>query len=149
MRCVPMYVDTSALVKLYLTEPRSEACRKAADGRQLFTSALALAEFQSTLLRHEREGRLASHESELVWWRFREDVDEGRLYLSPLNDLVVHEATDVMWQLHPEVPLRTLDALHLATCKQGLAFDADGLLTTDSRMADAARRLEIQLVRID
>lgn len=80
-----MYIDTSALAKLYLPEPKSELCRKAADGRQLFSSALALPEFQSTLFRHEREGRLASDQSELVWWRFRRDVDEGRLYLSPLS----------------------------------------------------------------
>ncbi len=144
-----MYIDTSALAKLYLPEPRAELCRKAADGQAVLTSSLALAEFQSTLLRHEREGRLGSEESERVWWQFREDIDQGRLYLSPLTDLVVHEAIDVMWQLHPQVPIRTLDALHLATCRQNLTMDADGLLTTDSRMADAARLLGIQLVQTD
>jgi predicted nucleic acid-binding protein len=45
-----MYVDTSALAKLYLPEPRSEFCIKAAEGHALFSSSLVLAEFQSTLL---------------------------------------------------------------------------------------------------
>jgi hypothetical protein len=78
----------------------------------------------------------------------RRDVDEGRFYLCPLTDLTVHDAVDVMWHLHPEVPIRTLDAIHLATCRGNLSGDADGLLTTDIRMADAARKMGITLVKI-
>lgn len=143
-----MYIDTSALAKLYLNEPEAAFCRTAADGHCLFTSSLALAEFQSTLFRHERERKLTATEGTLVWRRFRQDIDEGRLYLTPLTDLTVHQAADVMWQLHPEIPIRTLDAIHLATCRSNLAIDADGLLTTDKRFASAARKMGIPLLEL-
>lgn len=143
-----MYIDTSALAKLYLKEPDSEPCRRAADGHGLFTSSLALAEFQSTLLRHEREDRLTASEGGLVWKVFRQDIEDGRIYLSPMNDLIVHQASDIMWQLHPEIPIRTLDAIHLATCWNNLSIDSGGVLTTDKRFASAAQKMGIPVVAL-
>ena len=48
-----------------------------------------------------------------------------------------------MLEVHPHVPLRTLDAIHLATY---LSVITGPLFTKDARMRDAARLLEIPLV---
>jgi predicted nucleic acid-binding protein len=49
-------------------------------------------------------------------------------------------AKDIMLRLHPQVPLRTLDAIHLATC---ISIVAGPLFTTDKRMIEAATALKI------
>jgi len=45
-------------------------------------------------------------------------------------------------ELHPNVPLRTLDALHLATY---LSVETGPLFTKDIRMRQAAARLGLSL----
>lgn len=70
------------------------------------------------------------------------DNADGKLYLIPLNGLVVREAGDVLEEMHFEVPLRTVDAIHLATY---LGVDAGPLFTRDKRMLMAARRLNVPL----
>ena len=47
-----------------------------------------------------------------------------------------------MVKVHPQVPLRTLDALHLATYA---GIEAGPRFTRDKRINDAARRLEFPL----
>jgi hypothetical protein len=60
-----------------------------------------------------------------------------------LDGPIVRRAKDVMAQLHPHVPLRALNAIHLATY---LSVITGPLFTTDVRMGKAARFLEIPLV---
>ena len=45
-----MYVDTSALVKLYVDEPDSDACEATVAGNSLASSSLLYCEFRSALL---------------------------------------------------------------------------------------------------
>lgn len=52
------------------------------------------------------------------------------------------EAAALLGELSPEVALRPLDALHLATC---LSVDAGPLLTRDTRMREAAALLGLSL----
>jgi predicted nucleic acid-binding protein len=59
-----------------------------------------------------------------------------------LSDLLVQEAADLLSDLHPAVPLRTLDALHLATY---LSIEAGPLFTKDLRMRQAAVQLGLPL----
>jgi|GEM_PF-6084183 len=48
-----------------------------------------------------------------------------------------------MFEVHPYVPLRTLDAIQLATC---LSVVTGALFTKNVRIQEAARLLEIPLV---
>lgn len=137
-----MYLDTSVLIKLYVNEPDSVACDGVARGHTLVSSELAYGEVLSALLANERAKRLTPAERLLAWSRFHEDRENGKLYLVPLNGLVVQEAAELMEEVHPHVPLRTLDAIHLATF---LSIDAGPLFTRDKRMLEAARRLNLPL----
>lgn len=137
-----MYLDTSVLVKLYVNEPDSVACAGVASGHTLVSSELAYGEVLSALLAHERAKRYSADARTRVWERFLQDHDEGRIHFVPLHGLIVHEAAEVMQEVHPDVPLRTLDAIHLATF---LSVDAGPLFTRDRRMLEAARRLNLPL----
>jgi len=137
-----MYLDTSVLIKLYVNEPDSVACDGVARGHSLVTSDLAYGEVLSALLANERAKRLKPAERSLAWDRFLEDHENGKLHLVPLNGILVQEAAELMEEVHPQVPLRTLDAIHLATF---LSIDAGALFTRDKRMLEAARRLNLPL----
>ncbi len=137
-----MYLDTSVLVKLYVNEPDSVACDGVARGHTLVSSELAYGEVLSAFLANERAKRLSTEERALAWTRFLEDHESGKIHLVPLNGVLVQEAADLMEEVHPEVPLRTLDAIHLSTF---LSVDAGPLFTRDRRMLEAARRLNLPL----
>jgi predicted nucleic acid-binding protein len=74
-----------------------------------------------------------------VWQLFEEHLLEDVIELVALDGQVVRGAAEIMAGVHPQVPLRTLDAIHLATYA---GIEAGPLFTKDKRMIDAARRLE-------
>lgn len=59
---------------------------------------------------------------------------------SGLFPITVRKARQVRELCHPEVPLRALDALHVAACDLSQDFP---LCATDPRMRDAAKMLGI------
>jgi predicted nucleic acid-binding protein len=60
----PIYLDASALVKLFVPEPASDSLNQALLGAEdVIVSDLALTEMASALGRRMREGRLTSAES--------------------------------------------------------------------------------------
>ena len=117
------FLDTSALAKLVVAEPESDALRTwlLADDRGPVACDLARTE----LLRAVR--RVAPDRAV----RAREVLDRVTL-------LTVTSATfDAAGRLDPPA-LRTLDAVHLAAALV-LGDDLDGLVSYDQRLADAAR----------
>jgi predicted nucleic acid-binding protein len=117
-----IYIDTSALLKLVVDEPESEALRAyLSDRGPLVTSALSVTE----LLRAAR--RIApSFEA------------PARALLDGLTLVEISRPIlEAAALLHPPV-LRTLDAIHLATAlTQGAALEV--VVTYDVRLRDAAR----------
>jgi predicted nucleic acid-binding protein len=138
-----MYLDTSVVVSLYAREAGSENCEAvvaASDG--FFSSELLLGEMTGAVLAKEKNKIITPDLREAILAKFDAHVADGTVRLIPLNGLVVREAVKVMRQAHPEVLLRTLDAIHLATY---LSVDAGPLFTRDRRMQAAARKLGIPL----
>ncbi|MEO7414273.1 MAG: type II toxin-antitoxin system VapC family toxin [Opitutaceae bacterium] len=138
-----MYLDTSILVKLYVAEPDSVACSEKVSGVPLASSELAYAEMWAALLAKEKAKHISAAVRERAWEAFLGDIREDALTLFPLNFATLSDATEVMLEVHPHVPLRTLDAVHLATFR---GVDAGPLFTGDKRMQAAARFLEFPLV---
>lgn len=69
-----LYLDTSALVKLYVTEDYSDIVQTAAKAADsLASSVLAYVEAQATFARLHRERLLSGLQHELARQRFRED----------------------------------------------------------------------------
>ena len=70
------------------------------------------------------------------------DIQDGLLTVSPASDLHFVKAFHLMGEL-AELPLRTLDALHLATAQ---TLETTTLATADDVMRRAAQALGITVV---
>ena len=129
----PIYLDASALVKLFVSEPDSDTLNQALVGAEdVVLSDLTLTEMASALGRRRREGLLTQAESR----RLHRDAEKlavscRRAELTP----PVHRRAERLLLTSREIPLRALDALHLA-----LALDAGAatLVTYDPHLRQAA-----------
>jgi len=120
------YLDSSAIVKLAIEEPESDALRRYVRRRRpLVSSALARTEVLRALL---LEGEIGVARGRAALAR----VDMVRV-----NDRVLNAAGALL-----PADLRSLDAIHLATAQQ-LGRDLGQVVTYDERMIDAARQLGI------
>ena len=132
------YLDTSALAKLYLSEPGSEAFAgfvSRCDRPRI--STLVVAEMRSLLQRHRRLGSIDDTYARDAFDLLLADIEERRLVRFAIHDEDLWGATHLMGSM-PSTPLRTLDAIHLAACQ---ARRIRLLATADTRMAEAARSL--------
>lgn len=118
-----MYLDSSGIVKLVDREAESAALRRYLRRRTLVSSALARTEVL----------RAAATKGGDVVVRSRRVLT--RLDLLRINDRVLGAAATIL-----PIELRTLDAIHLATAQQ-LGDDLGGIITYDTRMAEAAELL--------
>lgn len=119
-----LYLDSSAIVKLAVREPESDALRRHLHRRRPWvSSALARAEVLRSLL-GGGETALAAGRAVLA-----------RCDLVRVNDRVLNLAGTMG---PPE--LRSLDAIHLATAER-LRDDLSELVIYDDLLADAARQL--------
>lgn len=142
-----MYLDTSVFVKLYTREPDSAECERVAAGHKIVSSELLYTELWSALLAKERAGSLTPELRQRVWEIFEshllDDASRRAAHRTQLGH-VVREAAEMIARVHPQVPLRTLDAIHLATFA---GLDSGPLFTGDRRIIDAARLLAFPLAR--
>ena len=118
-----LYLDASAIVKLVLPEPETDALvAELRPQRVRMSSALARVEVRRVLLRSGASD-LADRATEIL----------GRMELIPVDAEVLSEAVSI-----GPPDLRALDAIHLATAVLHRE-DLDGLVTYDRRLASAAR----------
>lgn len=139
-----MYLDTSVLVKIYTREADSVACEQVIEGHKIVSSELLYAEMWSALLAKERGGVLTEDQRFRTWDLFESHLLDDVVELMRLDGVIVREAAEIMAKVHPRVPLRTLDALHLATFA---SVESGPLFSVDRRMVDAARLLGFTLAR--
>ena len=137
-----MYLDSCILVKLLVAEPDSEFFIRSLDGKPLSTSELAQTEVFSALLARERAGKISTSDRRRAWKEFEALIKAGEIRIESLNATVLRKANHLLERCHPQVPLRTLDALHLATVDLCQDFP---MTTTDGRLRDAATLLGIEL----
>jgi predicted nucleic acid-binding protein len=129
----PIYLDASAVVKLFVPEAESDALNAALVGREdVILSDLALTETASALGRRAREGLLAPAESRRL---HREAARLAALCQGAELVPRIHRRAERLLLTSEENPLRALDALHVA-----LALDADAatVVTFDPRLRAAA-----------
>jgi predicted nucleic acid-binding protein len=138
-----MYIDTSVMVKLLTLEPDSAFYAEKVEGHTLASSDLLYTEVAGALLAKERVGKISSRERLQSWNAFREQVDGSAIHLMQCRTETFRKAHSIMEVCHPLVPLRTIDALHLAACDLSQTFP---LVTNDSRMMAAAQRLGIPVL---
>ena len=137
-----MYLDSAIIVKLLVREPESDYFDHALSGQVLDSSELCLTEVYSALLAKERAGGISARERQIAFTRFEELIRDEILRLYPLDSRIMRRATAILQACHPKVPLRTLDALHVATCD---LHQCEALCATDNRMRAAGAQLAIRL----
>ncbi len=140
------YVDTSALAKWYLNEPRSEDFAKYIQAeRRVAISRLTVVELRCLLGRRRRARHLTTALEREILQAFQSHVQHGFLTVHRLEDHHALRADELIEQLKEE-PLRTLDALHLAIT---LDLGCQRIATADRVMATAATKLGINVDRFD
>ena len=132
MKAELVYLDSSALVKLVVKEPESDALSAfVAENPAVVTSAVAVTEVRRAI------ARVSSR---------RSIQDRVRLVLDGVALLAVD--ADVLERAARLAPaaLRTLDALHIASALT-VKGDLLAFVTYDDRQAAAARKASLPLVR--
>ena len=133
-----VYLDTSALVKLYIEEAgtaRITALTAEHQDVQVIILDISLIESRSAVRRRQREGDIPSADADRVLRRMEDDAAAAFL-LQPSTSAVMEEAA----RLIDRHPLRAYDALQLAGCLVA-GQDVPGPLTfvcADSRLCEAA-----------
>lgn len=138
-----MYLDTAIIVKLLVREADSEWFGDHLSGRSFESSELALVEVCAALLFKERAGDITQRERESATGKFFSMVESEVVMLFPLNRKVIERARGIQLACHPRVPLRTLDALHVATCD---LHHSGTMSATDRRIRAACEHFAIALI---
>lgn len=134
----PLYLDASALAKLYLPETGSADLDTALTGRRdIVVSDLCVTEIVSAVARRRREGAISPEAVARLHRRILSDVDAGLYRRVDLLPAVQREAERLLLIVEGTA-LRAADALHLALA---LASGAACVVTYDRRMAEAAPRV--------
>lgn len=132
-----VYVDTSAFAKRYLSERGSEEfdefLRSCDD--ECWISPLGATEFESILQRLKRRGVIDAGYVRQARGDFHGDLAASLWSMRPFEPSSFHQAAALLRTL--DVPLATLDALHLATA---IDFGCDGFATGDRQLARAAAK---------
>jgi uncharacterized protein len=135
----PVYLDTSALVKLYLPESGSDEMEDALLGRRdVIVSDLAITELTSAVTRRVREADLTAGHARRIYQRVLSDVGAGEFRRAEITSNSHREAERLLMGIGRRVPLRAADALHLGMA--GL-LGVRVLVTFDQRMVSAAEAL--------
>ena len=130
-----IYLDSSALAKVYVPEPESDTLEAFFQGRRdLMISELAITEVLSAVARRRREGMMTAHQAIEIRDAVLADADSGSFHRLDMSPVVHREAERLLFNIE-SVALRTLDALHVAVALLG---SATHVVTYDARMRAAA-----------
>lgn len=140
------YLDTSALAKLYLREPGSDAFEEYFWGLgSRVISSLNRVEMRSVLARLQRTDHLDEAGARRIHGAFLRDIASRSLEVMSLNDATFDIVGDLVARTATG-SLGTLDAIHLAAAE---SMAVEEIATADRVMADAAEAIGIRVVRFD
>ena len=139
-----LYLDTSALIKLYVAEPGAKEIRKAlANAHTSSTHSIAYAETCAAFAKAARVGRLAP--VEIKKYRRAFDQDWAQLDVVALDAVMIHRAGDLALAFD----LRGYDSVHLAAAEAFAVVVGQGELifaAFDVTLNKAARELGLRLI---
>lgn len=140
------YLDTSALIKRFVTERGSALVQKLlSDSEPIATAKIAYAEVYAGLTRKKREGHLSERNYDLACRQFEKDW-QAYIHVE-LQDDVLTLARDLIRQL----PLRGFDAVHLAsalTLKTALGEEVT-FAAADERLLRAAAATSLRALDVE
>lgn len=133
------YLETSALVKLYIQEPGSDRLLRLAarTSRHRFAVlVLARVEVHSAIRRRQREGDIELAAAKRLLMQFDQHL-ESRFIKQMLNDSLIDIATELV----ARHALRAYDAVQLAGClmlRAGSGNDEPSFVCADRKLLEAA-----------
>jgi len=144
MPATECYLDTSALIKLYVAEPFSDEVEQFLAGiDQPTVSSLTVLEWHSAMMRRQRAGHFPKRYLNTARQEFAKHRAEGYFRLCALNDALFTQATSLLDDVNP-IPLRSLDAMHLAAAR---SLGKPTFATADRILAEAAAKLGLPVAR--
>jgi uncharacterized protein len=133
------YWDTSCLVKLYAPEADSSIFKAhVVNGATVVTCEIARMELWATLCRKEAAGDLGAGGARKALQAHDADVAAGHIVVEAMDAAVATEYETIIEQFHgqtPALPLRTLDAIHLASAR---VSGESEVIATDKCLREAA-----------
>ncbi len=137
------YLDTSVLAPYYCPEPLSDKVEKIVISvDRPCISSLSEVELASAISRKIREKNLYLEDGNKIFNQFQTHLKESLFRLISVEDR--HYQTAKNWILQFAVPLKTLDALHLAVAAGGELT----LLTADRQLDISAKYFGINVVNL-
>jgi len=145
MRETLAYFDTSVVVKRYVTEPGAALGRRLLRRHAVLSSLLTPVELLSALRRRRSRGELTPDQFAGILHDLRDD--RPYWWLLDLDAQVLTRAEHLL----QGTPLRTLDALHVASAQLAATFSSGRLpfVTADSRQRDAAAAEGLDVIWVE
>jgi predicted nucleic acid-binding protein len=133
-----VYLDTSVLVAYYVPEVHSTQAETAILGAgDRVVSSLCLSEAAAALRTKVHNGVLTRDQGISARDQFITHYQGGFYRLEQMSERHFEHAAAIVWQV--PVPIRALDALHLAVVQ----LAGMRLATADGRLRDAARATQV------
>lgn len=140
------FLDTSALVKLYVQEPGTDRLLlliSRATEHRFAILTLSAVEARSAIRRRQRGGDIERSAADLVLWHLQKHLEV--LFVRQIaNDMVIDTAAEMV----DRYALRAYDALQLAGCLIAGASDPEGVtfVASDHELLDAARSERLRVL---
>lgn len=141
-----IYLDTSALIKLYITEKGSDLLATWMESARLECTALITwAEIAATLAKGERSGAITKTVAQKGWQQFT--TDWYSLIVFDLSEALIKQAGDLAWKHQ----LRGFDAVHLAATLswQRTIGEPVTLVTFDRQLWRAGKQEGLEVLPVD
>ncbi len=143
-----IYWDSSALLKLYVTEADSGYFLNlvANSSEPLLSADIAREEILCALYRKEYAGDLKSGAAAALFKRFLADENKGRIITIPNGRDVIAEAEILVQKAYKQPPallIRSLDTIHIAAA---LASKASTVVATDQRLRNVAQLMGLKVL---
>lgn len=132
-----IYLDTSFLVSLYLSDRHSPAARqRIISAPPLWLTPLHNAEWAHAIGQHIFRGELSLSEAQRMNARIEEHISAGRWISVPIPENAYDLCADLARRHGPKLGMKTLDTLHIACA---LELKAERFWTFDERQAKLAK----------
>lgn len=132
-----VYVDTSFLVSLYITDQNSAVARhRILSAPALPFTPLHEAELAHAISQHVFRGQLSRLEAERMHDKLEEHKTSGGWLIVPMPEQGFSVCADLARLHGVKLGMRTLDSLHVACA---LELNADRFWTFDERQANLAK----------
>jgi predicted nucleic acid-binding protein len=138
-----IYIDSSFLVSLYLTDQHSAESRKRVlSAPPLWLTPLHKAEWEHAIAQHVFRGSLTDDQGRKMSEQLRDESNAGLWRETEIPEGAFDLCADLARRHGPKLGMRTLDSLHVACA---LELKAERFWTCDERQAKLAKAERLKI----